>query len=56
MQMKIVFFYVICLLHNLCFHCVLNANKTHGFYSRIVISVYPLDLPSIKKAIEYRNN
>ena len=30
--------------------------KAHGFNSCIVISVYPLDTPSIKKATEYRNN
>ena len=26
-----------------------KANKTHGFNSCIVISVYPLDIPSFKK-------
>ena len=34
----------------------LKAKKTHGFNSCIVISVYPLDILSIKKATEYRNN
>ena len=34
----------------------LKAKKTHGFNSCIVISVYPLDIPSIKKATEYRHN
>ena len=34
----------------------LKAKKTHGFNSCIVISVYPLDILLIKKAIEYRNN
>ena len=27
----------------------LKAKKTHGFNSCIVISVYPLDIPSMKK-------
>ena len=31
----------------------LKAKKIHGFKSCIVISVYPLDIPSIKKATEY---
>ena len=31
----------------------LKAKKTHGFKSCIVISVYPLDIPSFKKATEY---
>ena len=40
----------------LCLHVVLKANKTQGCISCIVISVYPLlDIPSIKKATEYRN-
>ena len=30
----------------------LKAKKTHGFNSCTVISVYPLNIPSIKKAIE----
>ena len=34
----------------------LKVKKTHGFNSCIVISVYPLDIRSIKKATEYRNN
>ena len=34
----------------------LKAKKTHGFNSCIVISVYSLDILSIKKATEYRNN
>ena len=34
---------------------MLKAKKTHGFNSCIVISVYPLDIPSIKKPTEYRN-
>ena len=34
----------------------LKAKKTYGFNSRIVISVYPLDKPSIKKGTVYRNN
>ena len=40
------------------FHCmyVLKAKKTHGFYSCIVISIYPFDIPSIKKGTEYRDN
>ena len=33
-----------------------KTKKTHGFKSCIMISVYPLDKPSIKKATEYRNN
>ena len=35
---------------------MLKAKKTHGFNSCFVISVYPLDILSIKKATEYRNN
>ena len=35
---------------------ILKAKKTHGFNSCIVISVYSLDILSIKKATEYRNN
>ena len=35
---------------------LLKAKKTHGFNSCIVISVYPLDIPSIKKRTEYLNN
>ena len=34
----------------------LKAKKANGFYSCIVISIYPLDKSWIKKAIEYRNN
>ena len=34
----------------------LKAKKTHGFNSCIVISVYPLDILSIEKATEYRND
>ena len=34
----------------------LKAKKTHGFKSCIVISIYSLDILSIKKATEYRNN
>ena len=34
----------------------LKAKKTHGFISCIVISVYLLDILSVKKATEYRNN
>ena len=34
----------------------LKAKKTHDFKSCIVVSVYPLDIPSIKKATEYHNN
>ena len=34
----------------------LKAKKTHGFNSCFVISVYPLDILSIKKATKYRNN
>ena len=30
---------------------MLKAKKTHGFNSCIVISVYPLDIPPIKKAM-----
>ena len=30
----------------------LKAKKTHGFKSGIMISIYPLDKPSIKKATE----
>ena len=33
----------------------LKAKKTHGFKSYIVISVYTLDIPSIKKTTEYHN-
>ena len=33
----------------------LKAKTTHGFYSCIVISVYPLDIPSIRKGTEYRS-
>ena len=36
--------------------CPLKAKKTHGFNSCIIKSVYPLDILSIKKATEYRNN
>ena len=35
---------------------MLKAKKTHGFNSCIVISVYPLGIPSITKVTEYRNN
>ena len=35
---------------------LLKAKKTNGFNSCIVISVFPLDIPSIKKATDYRNN
>ena len=35
---------------------LLKANKTHGFNSCIVISVYPLNILSIKKGTEYLNN
>ena len=35
---------------------LLKAKKTHGFNSCFVISVYPLDILSIKKATKYRNN
>ena len=38
------------------FTCDLKANKTHGFKPCIVISVYQLYIPSIKKATEYHNN
>ena len=31
------------------FKKTLKAKKTHGFNSCIVISVYPLDKPSVKK-------
>ena len=31
------------------------AKKTRSFKSCMVISVYPLDIPSIKKATEYHN-
>ena len=34
----------------------LKEKKTHGFNSCIVISVYPLDILSIEKATEYRND
>ena len=34
----------------------LKAKKIHGFNSCITISVYPLDIPSIKKGTEYLNN
>ena len=34
----------------------LKAKKTHGFNSCIVMSVYPLDILSMKKAKKYRNN
>ena len=34
----------------------LKAKKTHGFKSCIVISVYILDILSIEKATEYRND
>ena len=34
----------------------IKAKKTHSFNSCIVISVYPLYIPSIKKGTEYRNN
>ena len=34
----------------------LKARKTHGFNSCFVISVYPLDILSIEKATEYRND
>ena len=40
---------------NICLF-TLKAKKTHGFNSCIVISVYPLDILSIKKATEYCNN
>ena len=33
-----------------------KAKKTHGFNSCIVISVYPLDIQSIKKYTEYKYN
>ena len=33
-----------------------DAKQTHGFNSCIVIIVYPLDIPSIKKATEYHAN
>ena len=36
--------------------CLLKAKKINGFNSCIVISAYPLDIPSIKKASEYRND
>ena len=39
-----------------CSQTVLKAKKTHGFNSCIVISVYPLDIQSIKKATESRYN
>ena len=35
---------------------ILKAKKTHGFKSCIVISVYILDILSIEKATEYRND
>ena len=34
----------------------LKAKKTCGFKSCNLISVYPLDIPSIKTAAEYRDN
>ena len=34
----------------------LKGKKTHGVNSYVVIIVYPLDMPSIKKGSEYRNN
>ena len=34
----------------------LKAKKTHDFKSCIVISVYQLDIPSIKKGTEYHDN
>ena len=34
----------------------LKAKKIHGFNLCITISVYPLDIPSIKKGTEYLNN
>ena len=33
-----------------------KAKKTHGFHSYILLSVYPLDILSIKTATEYHNN
>ena len=35
--------------------CILNAKKTHGFKSCIVISLYQLDIPSINKSTEYHD-
>ena len=37
-------------------YIALKTKKTHGFNSCIVISIYPLDVPSIEKATEYCNN
>ena len=34
----------------------IKAKKTYCFNSCIMISVYPLDIPPIKKATEYCNN
>ena len=33
-----------------------TGKKSHGFKTCIVISVYQLDVPSIKKATEYHDN
>ena len=35
---------------------IYQANKTQGLSSCLAISVYSLDIPSIKKATEYCNN
>ena len=35
---------------------ILKAKQIYGFKSCIAINVYPLDIPSIKKATEYHNN
>ena len=46
------------LTSNFCNNLILyfNAKKIHGFISCIVISVYQLDVPSMKKGAENRNS
>ena len=40
----------------LCFQSVFFFKGKESFNSCIVINIYPLYIPSIKKATEYRNN